>query len=113
MTTTRNYGSWSIHGDSHNVSVEASIADAVSGGDREWRERMEDSGAFARVARDYRTAINEALPDGVSLLGNEFQGPAYEDDYTWTGELSIREVVKGVDLDKIVERHDVDSETTS
>ncbi|MFD8654962.1 hypothetical protein [Streptomyces mirabilis] len=113
MTTTRGYGSWANHGDSHNVSVEATIADAVSGGDQEWRERMEDSGAFARVARDYRTAINEALPDGVCLLRNDFQGPAYEDDYTWEGDLDIHAVVEGVDLQGIINRHDVDDVMTS
>lgn len=106
--TTTDYGTWCNHGDRNNESVEASIADAVNGGDREWRERMEAAGAFEKIADDYRAAINKALPDRVSLNGNEFLGPAYEADYTWEpGTLDIEETVKGVDLNEIIERHDV------
>lgn len=107
--TTTGYGSWATEGDRSNVSVEASIADAVNGGDRDWRERMEAAGAFEKIADAYRAAINEALPERVSLIGNEFIGPAYEDDHTWEEELDIPAVVKGVDLMEIVERHDVDT----
>ncbi|MCX4799625.1 hypothetical protein OG497_37860 [Streptomyces sp. NBC_01242] len=110
--TTTSYGTWVNHGDSSSESPEATIADVVNGADREWRERMEAAGAFEKIADDYRDAINEALPDRVSLLrSNEFIGPAYEADYTWadgTDDLDIKEVVEGIDLDKIIERHDVD-----
>lgn len=115
MTTTRDYGTWNNHGDRYNLSVEASIGDAINGGDADWRERMESSGALDRIADDYRDAINDALPRGVALCGNDFYGPAYSEDCDWdgypvtdTGGLDIREIVEGVDLGEIIERHDVD-----
>lgn len=108
MTTNTSFGTWVNHGDNHNVTVEATIADYLSGGDTDWRERVENTGAFDRMATDYRDAINKALPASVSLCGNEFYGPYYEADYDWTGELDIAEIIEGVDLGAIVERHDPD-----
>lgn len=104
--TTTEFGTWANHGDKYNVSVEASVADAVSGGEADWRERLEASGAFAQIVAEYRDAINAALPDRVSLAGNDFYGPYYEDDHTWDGELDIAGIVQGIDLDEIVERND-------
>lgn len=116
MTTTTSYGTWNNHGDQCNVTVGASIADAISGGDADWRERMGSSGALDRIEADYRAAIDEALPDGVQLCGEEFYGPydtdqaieqqmaAFEDD-----EDPIRSVIEGVDLQAIIEAHDVDA----
>lgn len=112
MFTTTDYGSWSNHGDKGNVSVEASIADAVSGGDSEWLESMEAAGAFEKIASDYRDAIQEALPEGVYLTGNEFIGPAYAEDRKWDGDLDLTGRIKGIDLYKFVQRHDVDNTET-
>ncbi|MFJ1647960.1 hypothetical protein [Streptomyces sp. NPDC088258] len=111
MNVTTSYGTWCNHGDSTNVSVEATIADAINGGDSEWRDRMETSGALERVASDYRDAIDNALPDGISIAGNEFIGlhrtdPDYTDEI---GDFDISEAIQGVDLFAIVQKHDVDN----
>ncbi|MFE9382408.1 hypothetical protein ACFYMO_04090 [Streptomyces sp. NPDC007025] len=109
MTTTTGYGTWCNHGDRFNVSVEASILDAINGGDSEWQQRMETSGALDRIASDYRDAIDNALPEGVHLAGNDFLGPFYPADYTWEGELNISEIIEDIDLFAIIQRHDVDN----
>ena len=109
MATTTNYGSWTNLGDHYNISVEATVADYLNGGDSDWRERVETSGAFERMVADYRQAINDALPEGVWLTGNEFIGPYYEADQNWDGELDIEAVIEDIDLAPIVERHDPDN----
>ncbi|HEU5429586.1 MAG TPA: LysR family transcriptional regulator [Actinocrinis sp.] len=103
MTVTTSYGTWNNHGDRWNTTVEATIADAINGGDAEWREAMESTGALDLIAETYRQAINDALPDGVSLSGNDFYGPYDADD----AELNIAEIIEGVDLNAIIERHDI------
>lgn len=110
MHVTTGCGSWCNHGDRSNVSVEATIADAVSGADLDWLERMEATGAFDRIAADYRTAIDEALPRGISISGNEFIGlhrtdPEYTDEIA---DFDIGEAIRGIDLQAIINRHDVD-----
>lgn len=116
MTTTASYGTWANHGDHYSVSVEATLADYISG-DPEWRERVESTGAFAKMAAAYRAEINAALPDAVALCGDEFYGPAYPDegefdDYPTNdgGGLDISACIEqaGIDLGAIVERHDPD-----
>lgn len=106
--TTTSFGTWNNHGDDVNLTVEASVADYIGGGGADWIERVETSGAFEAMVADYRTAINEALPDRVSLNGDEFYGPAYDDDCAWEGELDISGIIEGIDLGEIVERHDPD-----
>lgn len=106
---TTDCGTWCNHGDNSNVSVEASIADAINGGDSDWQERMETSGALERVAADYRDAINEALPDGIWLTGNDFiclhhSDPNYTDEIA---DFDISEAIEKIDLFEIVEKHDV------
>ena len=104
MTTTTSYGTWVNHGDHANVTLEATIADAVSNADREWREAMEAAGAFDTIADAYRNAINEALPAGVTLVGNDFDGPAsYDGDVEDTTD--IAEIIQCIDLFEIIERH--------
>lgn len=105
MVTTTSYGTWNNYGDRSNSTVEATIADFINGGDDDWRERVETSGALEKMAADYRAEINKALPDSVSLCGNEFIGPYYATDYDWDGDLNISEIIASVDLDAIVERH--------
>lgn len=109
---TTGYGTWCNHGDRDNVTVEATIADAVNGGDRDWQERMEAAGAFDRIAEDYRDAINEALPDGIALCGNDFIGLHHTDpNYTdAVGDFDIAEAIKAIDLQAIIMRHDIDEQ---
>lgn len=110
MITTE-FGSWANHGDEWNVSVEASIADAINGGDNDWQERMETSGALDRIASDYRDAVNDALPYGIWLTGNEFIG-LHQSDPDCTDEIlefDISAAVKEIDLMEIIQKHDVDN----
>ncbi|MFF3094187.1 hypothetical protein [Streptomyces cyaneofuscatus] len=111
MNVTTNYGTWNNHGDSGNLTVEASIVDAINGGDSDWQERMESSGALDLIASDYRDAIEDALPAGISIAGNEFIGLHHTDpDYTdEIGDFDIREAIQDVDLWTIIQKHDVDN----
>jgi len=111
MNVTTSYGTWNNHGDSSNLSVEATIVDAINGGDSYWRERMETSGALDRIASDYRDAIDNALPEGISISGDEFIGLHHTDpDYTdEIGDFDISEAIQGIDLFEIVQKHDVDA----
>jgi len=116
MTTTTEYGTWNNHGDSSALTVEASVTNYISGGDSEWVERIQSDGSFDAMVDAYRDAINEALPDGVSLNGNDFYGPYYDADTDFEGyptnedgRLDIATIIKGVDLGEIVDKHDPDN----
>lgn len=110
MVTTTSYGSWNNHGDRTNSTVGATIIDAINGGDDEWRRRMYSSGALGRIETAYARAINDALPDGVSLHGSEFIGPYHPENPEWGDEgPRIAAVVEEIDLFKLVERFDVDN----
>lgn len=106
MNTNTVYSTW--YPETGDDTPGHTILDATNGGDAEWRERMESSGALARIERDYRGAVNEALPDGVTLIGDQFYGPAYVGDRSWEGDLDIRKIIEGIDLQEIIDRHDVD-----
>ena len=110
MTVTTSYGSWNNHAGGANTNLEGDIADYINGGDADWRHRVEESGAFEEMADAYRDAINNALPEGVTLAGDEFYGPYYEADHTWDGDLDIADIIESVDLGAIVETHDPDNE---
>lgn len=109
MVTTTDYGTWCNHGDRYNLTVEATVCDAINGGDNEWQERVQSTGAFDRIVSDYRDAIDAALPEGVTLAGDQFYGPYYEADWTWDGELDIAGLIEAIDLYEIVARHDPDN----
>ncbi|SDL27368.1 hypothetical protein [Streptomyces indicus] len=111
MNVTTSYGTWANHGDRRNASVEATILDAINGGDSDWQERMETSGALDRIADDYRDAIDDALPEGISISGNEFIGLHHTDpDYTDAiGDFDIRAAIEDIDLYAIIQKHDVDN----
>jgi hypothetical protein len=103
MTTTTNFGTWLNHAGS--LTVEQTIADYV--GD------FADDYDLDAIARDYRDAVNEAMPHGVTLAGNEFYGPYYETDRDFDGypadehdELDMAAIIESVDFVEIVERHD-------
>lgn len=110
MATTTSYGTWYNHTGS-NLTVEADVADFIGGGPSEWVAQCEATGALEKMVDAYRAAINAALPEGVSLAGDEFYGPAYEEDYAWEGELDLAEIIQGIDLGDIVDEHDPDNET--
>lgn len=119
MTTTTSYGTWNNRVSPYSTSPEADIADSMGGGDYEWRELMENSGAVAAIAAEYRAAIEAALPADVSLCGEEFIGPAYpdaDDEEAWRdyprdedGSLDFKAAIDGIDLMAIIEEHDVDN----
>jgi len=104
MVTT-SYGTWSNRVDPRALSVEQTIYEAL--GD------YADDYDIDAIAADYRDAINMALPEGVTLAGDEFIGPYYAEDATWgpeledeDGRLDIKSIVDGVDLWAIVAKHE-------
>lgn len=101
MTTT-NLGSFlNVTGTLNPGTV---IADSISGGDSDWRKRMEQSGATDRIEADYRKAIDELLPEDVWLTGEQFICDINaEVDFDL-----LREAIDAIDLDEIIARHDVD-----
>jgi hypothetical protein len=118
MTTTTDYGTWYNHTHS-NSNPEGDILDFINGGGSDWCERVDTTGAFDLMARAYRDAIQAALPPGVHLTGDQFIGPAYDDDKDFDGypenedgDLDINAIVESVDLAEIVERYDPDTEWT-
>ncbi|MFJ4682025.1 hypothetical protein [Streptomyces sp. NPDC088789] len=112
--TTTSYGTWTNKVNSYSTSPDADVLDYIDGGDADWRQLLEDSGALAQIQDDYRAAIEAALPPSVSLCGNEFIGPRRPDEDEWdgypvngTGRLDIAACVGDIDLESIVERNDV------
>ena len=109
MTITTEYGTWNNHGDRTALTVEDTVAGYLANGDTEWAERCEKTGALEDMVSAYRIAINYALPDGVTLAGDNFYGPYYESDQSWESELDIAEIIQGIDLGEIVADHDPDN----
>src|SRR5207302_1769732 len=66
-TTTTEYGTWNNYGDASSVRVEDSVAAFLN--------EFADDYDFNGLVRAYRDAINEALPEDVSLNGDNFYGP--------------------------------------
>lgn len=115
MGPTVSYGGWRSVDDSASTPEET-LASWTDGGDLEWRERMEEAGAFDDIASEYRAAIQVALPPGVFLTANEFIGPFDPADREFTGyptdeegNLDLKAIVDKVDVGAILERHDVDA----
>lgn len=94
MTTTRSYGSWNRATGHSTLTLDGEVADALLAGVdfNDYSEAQIDA-----VAAAYRAAINEALPEGVALCGDEFYGPADAD----TPDLA--EIVDSVDFWSIAE----------
>lgn len=114
--TNTSYGSWNNHGDKWELTLSASVMGAIGGGDSEWLDRVQATGAFDKMVAAYDAAIEAALPPDVSLCGNEFIGPAYPEDDAWKdypqdefGSLDIQAIVDSVDLWPIIETHDPDA----
>jgi hypothetical protein len=91
MATTTSYGSWQQHGDEFALTVEDTIAAAVGGYAHDFD--------LPAIAAAYRAAINDALPAGVVLAGDDFIGPYPADDF------DLAAVVQSVGLWPIIEAH--------
>jgi hypothetical protein len=112
-TTTTSYGTWCNRVNTYSTSPDADVDDFVGGGDSAWLERIEKSGALDEMKADYRAAIEAALPDSISLCGDEFIGPAYPDDDEFDdyptdnyGVLDFKAIVDEISLEEIVEAND-------
>lgn len=97
--TTTDYGNWTNRVEQFSASVEDSVLAIFIDGTDGWN--------FDAIVTEYRAAINEALPDRVALVGNEFIGPYREEDCDWEGELDIKALVDEIDLMEIVKRHEI------
>lgn len=64
---TTEYGSWQNLGDSYALTVEQTVSDALGDYAADYD--------VVRLTAAYREKINEVLPPGVSLCGNDFIGP--------------------------------------
>jgi hypothetical protein len=104
MPTTTSYGTWSSRAVRYSLTVDQTVGDALNG---EYTDEQ-----VTAVTRAYRDAINAALPDSVSLNGDEFYGNAHEADCTdqadfphdADGRLDIAAIVETVDFWAIVEQ---------
>lgn len=77
------YGTWGEHGGGDYVTVEETVGSAMDGATEE---------EVAEAAAEYRARINDALPEGVVLAGQNFYGP-----YPRDPEVDIAAIVRGVD----------------
>lgn len=105
MTTTTSYGTWNNRVEPHALTLEQSVFEAL--GD------FADDYDLDALTAAYRDAINEALPAGVSLCGDEFIGPYESQDWESAGypvdednRLDIGAIVEGVDFWKLAESFD-------
>lgn len=112
-TTTTSYGTWCNQVSPYSTSPDADVVDYIGGGDSDWLELVEKSGALEEMQSDYRAAINEALPPSISLCGDEFIGPAYPEDGEFDGYpideyggLDLKALLEDIDLADIVDRND-------
>jgi len=105
------YGHWTNIIDPTSSTVEQTVAKLLMAADPDWAAALEESGILEDIVQEFRDAINDALPTGVTLAGSEFVGPADCDPAEWAGypvtgdELDIAEIVEAIDLGAIVERH--------
>jgi hypothetical protein len=112
--TTTSYGTWCNRVAPYSTSPDSDVVDYIGGGDRDWQELLDKSGALEQIQIEYREAINAALPPSISLCGDEFIGPAYPDDGEFDGyptdeygdELDFKAMVEDIDLAAILERNE-------
>jgi hypothetical protein len=111
-TTTTSYGTWCNRVAPYSTSPDTDVIDYISGGDRDWLERVETSGALEAMQAAFRAAINAALPGSISLCGDEFIGPAYPDENEFDGypadedgALDYKAIVESIDLAGIIDAH--------
>lgn len=113
MTTTTSYGTWSSRVNTYETGPAQVIDNYINGGDDAWRELLMTSGALAEIERDYRNAIDTALPADISLCGDEFIGPAYPEDGEFdgypvddNGDLDFADIIESIDLAEIIEANE-------
>lgn len=103
------YGLWSNYsGDT--LTPEATLDNALVNAEAEWREKVEETGAFDKMADAYRDAIDNALPEGVNLVGEQFYGPFQRPDEMEDFE-DFEDITAGldsIDIQKIIDTHDPD-----
>jgi hypothetical protein len=111
--TTTSYGTWCNQVAPYSTSPDSDVLDYINGGDSDWQALLDASGALERIQSEYRDAINAALPDSVSLCGDEFIGPHKVEDGEFDGyptdeygSLDIKACVEDIDLEPIVERNE-------
>ena len=92
MVTT-SYGNWCSRVDHDSVSVENTVEEAFG-------SEGPDGFHIEEIVAQYRQAINEALPDDVSLCGDEFYGPYPRES------VDIKALVEQVDLWAIIMRNE-------
>lgn len=93
MPTTVSYGSWTTHGDALCATIENTIRDALA----DFAPQFDIDG----IATEFRAALNTALPDGVTLDGNEFHGPDIPGDRP-----NLRAIIRTVDMFAIAARNE-------
>jgi hypothetical protein len=106
MTATTSYGTWNNRVESGELTVEQSVLTALGDFAHEYD--------LDAIAADYRNAINDALPSGVSLNGDEFYGPYYTADRDFgdcpmdeDDRLDIKAIVETVDFWDIAAKHEL------
>lgn len=111
--TTTSYGTWCNRVSSYSTTPDTDVEDYIGGGDREWRELLEESGALKKIEQEYRDAIEAALPDSISLCGDEFIGPYETEEGEFDGyprdefdRLDFKAMFEDIDLAAIVDRND-------
>lgn len=87
MSATTSYGSWNTV-DRSNLTVEGSVASYLG--------EFVDAYDVNKIVDMYREAINYCLPEGVSLLGDEFYGP-YPRDF----DLDLAEMTNQVNIEPL------------
>ncbi|MFD7016156.1 hypothetical protein [Streptomyces sp. NPDC059928] len=113
MTTTTSYGNWCNRVNQYSTSPDSDILDYINGGDADWQEMLDKTGALDKIKDAYRRAIDAALPPSISLCGSDFIGPADPEDGEFDGypaddygSLDFEAMVEDIDLGAIVDYYD-------
>lgn len=103
-TTTTSYGTWAnVYGGP--ITIKDEIDEALD-------DCVDEYAASDVIALAYENAINQALPPGADLIGDEFYGPAFPEPGEFDaypcdsdGELDLVTIVQSVDLWKVIDQH--------
>lgn len=98
---TTEYGDWGDYSDSGGatdgtLTVNQHVIGCLEGDD------LDDYDIDA-ITEEFREAVNEHLPEGVTLGGEQFIGP-YHDRPEWGNDV-LAEAIEAVDFDAIAEKH--------
>jgi hypothetical protein len=104
MSTTTSYGTWTTRVEQYSAGVGEYVADAFG-------SESSDGYDLDEIVREFRAAVNRALPARFSLIGNEFIGPVVLVPGEFDGfpqdedcRLDFKEIVERIDFWGIVER---------